>query len=774
MTGTDIKDFRLFLIGVFLIAMVSLCYEIALSFEFAFMFWFYLSFIIIGLAMLGIGIGSVLGYFLKIRYKEFYLDILYYSCIGLGSSIIISLLAAGFLSRNLPISELSLTYFISIFITLGTAVVPFIFSGIILSLGLSYPVKDKRYLSYIYFADLVGAGIGVFLISALLPFSSVEEIMVFCGFLAIFTSFIFAEKIQKGHGAMLIMATIIFAGIFLNISLFTPEPMGGKYLSDAKANGAIVLDTHWTSLSRVDVIEYPDAGLRRFVENGEYPITISTGFAQEKNGNDPRWLMFYGKPKSMLAIGSGGGTELTMALASGVEDITAVEINPFIIDYMMDDMDEFSRGLYQNPKIQVILGDGRTFIQGSNNQYDLIENGVIGSAGLVVPSTAMLTTKDISVYTVEANQEYIRHLSENGVSVTIIYGLLDDFNAIVPEKGITSMLLKQYTTVKEALMREDMDPYKHFMMFRGIEKTSIIKNTEAQSEYTFIFKKELGEEDVNNLITEAEKYGLECLFAPYFEGSLNLEEVISNLPENKDVSPAFDDRPFFYYTDRSFDTAFLGIIAFMFVLTMLLIISPIAAYQKMDPSKQNLAMLLFFLCVGIGYILIEATLIQKLVLFLGRPSYAFQLVLFSMLVFSGIGSMTTGALLKKEVTVPNTLVVILLSITLLVFFYSWMVPEIIKEFIHLNLSTKVMLTVALMAPLAFIMGMPFPLGIRIVSGIRPDNVIWMYGVNSSGSVLASFIGMAVVLTHGMTVALYLGSLVYGTALLSIVFIRRQL
>jgi hypothetical protein len=765
-----------FLSGVFLVSLTVLCFEVALSFELAYIFWFYLSFIVIAVAMFGIGVGSVLGYFIRKRYAQSYFRILHYSALGAGAGMIVSLLVTVTVSKaNLGTdltSEHLLEFIIFSLVILGSSVVPFVFSGMFLSLGLNYPSSEKRFISFIYFADLLGAGIGAFLISALLPLVSVEEVIALCGLVAILASMIFLENVKIKNMAAILPALFVLGVVFAKPVAFSPLPMGGKFLTVALERGATLLDTQWTSVSRVDVIEYQDKGLRRFVENGEYPITISSGnYENLHRGLDPRWAMFYKKPESMLAIGSGGGVELTMALHEGVSKIQAVEINPFIIEYMKNEMTEFSNGLYFNPNIDTVIEDGRTFIHRSNDRYDLIENGVLGSAGLVVPSTSMLTTKDMSVYTVEANQEYIRHLSDQGMAVTVIYGLLDNYNVVDRERGVTAMVLKQYNTVKEALVREGMDPTRHFMMFRYVQRAGNFQDDLAQAEYTFLFKKEVTRADVLELIAVAEEFGLQPLYAPFYEDSLDIEAAISNLPENKDVSWATDNRPFFYFTDKSLGLILLAALAFLFILTFLFIILPIALQQGIRLQGPNLAMIVFFLSIGVGYILIEATLIQKLVLFLGRPSYAFQVVLFSMLIFSGLGSMTTGSFIKREESVKGVLVYLLLIIFILVTFYSGLVQSFVLRFIHLDLPLKILLTMGLISLPAFIMGMPFPLGLRFVSHRDPYHVIWMYGVNSSGSVLASVIGMYVALYSGFSYALLLGGLLYGLALIAILLAR---
>jgi hypothetical protein len=177
------KAFIKFTFGIFLISLASLTFEVALSYEYAFMFWFAVSFIVITIAMFGLGIGSVLGYFHFKRKPESYRESLYSSSIALGLAMTLALAVTAFLSKSGPISEATghgfdPKYGLGILAILAAAVVPFVFSGFILSMGLSYPSENRRRISYIYFADLIGAGIGSFLITAFLPFTGVEKVIL--------------------------------------------------------------------------------------------------------------------------------------------------------------------------------------------------------------------------------------------------------------------------------------------------------------------------------------------------------------------------------------------------------------------------------------------------------------------------------------------------------------------------------------------------------------------------------------------------------------------
>ena len=771
------KAFIKFTFGIFLISLASLTFEVALSYEYAFMFWFAVSFIVITIAMFGLGIGSVLGYFHFKRKPERYHESLYSSSIALGLAMTMALAVTAFLSRSGPISGATgigfdPKYGLGVLAILAAAVVPFVFSGFILSMGLSYPTENRRRISYIYFADLIGAGIGSFLITAFLPFTGVEKVILLCSLLSLLAApmFLKASMIKPGF-----VLSIIFISLLIVLpagNQLMPEPSGDKFLSKLKEKGVEVLHTEWTAVSRVDVVRYREGELIRFIENAEYPITVSHGNPESPGViQDPRYLMFFFKPSSMLAIGSGGGVEVTMALRAGVEKIVGAEINPFVIEYMTNDLHEYSRGIYTRPEVEVYIEDGRTLVHRIKDSFDLIENGVLGSSGLVVPSTSVMAFQDAYVYTIEANIDYWNRMSPEGVTVTIIYGLLDDYNSIDSSRGVTYLLLRQYYTVREALSRIGVDPEKHMMIFRYEQEAGNLQASMAQAEYTFIFKESLTEEKSKTFIREAEKYGLEALYAPYYEDSIDFDYYAKSLPVERDVSPALDDRPFFYFTYKGAPKEMYLFFAFLLLATYLFIIHPIAKKQRLDLTRGSALLLVYFTCLGIGYILVEITLIQKLVLFLGQPRYAFQVVLFSMLVFSGLGSFWTGYAVRRNMHQCLGKVLILTVLGIGAAFY--LLPKLIYEMMHLEIWVKVLLSILFLAPLAFVMGMPFPLGLRLVSAMRKEYVIWMFGLNASGSVLGSVMAMMVAMSMGFSSVLALGAGVYLIGLTSMFLLGRR-
>ncbi|MFQ5975304.1 MAG: hypothetical protein ACE5J5_03190 [Candidatus Hydrothermarchaeales archaeon] len=775
------RGFKNILTGIFFIALATLTYEVALSYVFAYIFWFDTSIAILSTAMFGLGIGGVLGYFITKRKPNRYYEALQYSSFISGVMLFLSfyLITKG---SQIKISTLFSPTTRSVFQRLGlnlievfpliyfslSASLPFIFAGIVLSMGLNYPSEDKRVISYIYFSSLVGAGIGSFSITGLLSLYTIEEIMIISSVLILLSSLSFQEKIKSKQTILPAVTVLLVILIFSSFpASFSPEVSEYKHLAKQKEKGAEIIASKWDPVSRIDAISKDNRVW--LVENGVTPVEVSRGDTKASYlREDPRYLMFEihdPAPQNMLAIGSGGGIELTMALNASVKNIKALEINPQVVKYMTNDFAEFSNRLYYNPAIETIIEDGRTYVHRSTEKFDLIENGVVGGAGLVVPSSRMLNFMYVYVFTEEANIDYWNHLNEDGVIHTIIYVLLDEHNTVDADRGVSYHLLRQYNTVKAALEKEGVDPGKHMMIFQFHPDGGPRKDA-YQGEYTFIFKRELTRERVNDLIERARKYELKPAYAPYYSSSIDLEKYSQEIPKERSVSSATDDKPFFYHTERAAPQVLNQLILIFGVLTFLFMILPIMVEKRFHlQHTSNYFLLLYFLCLGVGFMLIEVVLIQKLTLFLGRPAYAFQIVLFSILIFSGIGSFLTGSL--QDTKLSKTTPIIVFTTFLLVLGYVFLTPRMIEGYMHHTIIPKIVLSIAFIAPLALIMGMPFPTGLRITSLFSKDDVVWMFALNGSGSVLGSLVGMLIAFNHGYSYSLLVGGIVYLLAFLSI-------
>jgi MFS family permease len=198
------------------------------------------------------------------------------------------------------------------------------------------------------------------------------------------------------------------------------------------------------------------------------------------------------------------------------------------------------------------------------------------------------------------------------------------------------------------------------------------------------------------------------------------------------------------------------------IMTLLFLVLPVAIKRKFRFESTFSVMLLpYFLLLGTGYILIQAVSIQRLTLFLGQPAYAFQVILFSMLVFSGTGSFVTGRFSNEKKMVTMALVGLLMVAVI----YTFALSPLIHALMPHSIPSKIVLSILLLSPLYFFMGMPFPLGLRMISRYAEKDVVWMYAVNGGGSVIGSIIGMILAFSFGFSHAFLAGVLIYGGAFL---------
>jgi hypothetical protein len=250
-----------------------------------------------------------------------------------------------------------------------------------------------------------------------------------------------------------------------------------------------------------------------------------------------------------------------------------------------------------------------------------------------------------------------------------------------------------------------------------------------------------------------------------------------------DVSPVSDDRPFFFYTVQPRDLwSFLmrgtegsaadykinravpllyGLMAVSLAATVLILLLPRMILGSRLPSDAGtLRFLLYFAAIGVGYILIQVALIQKFVLFLGHPIYALWVIIFSMLVSSGIGSFWSRRWITNLRSWRNTL----LGIFVLVVVVALVTTPVTRALVGLPLGVKIVITVAGIAPLAFLMGMPFPAGLSLISKLSQESVRWAWALNASSSVLGSASAIFIAIYAGLKATMIAGGLCYLLAL----------
>ena len=260
-----------------------------------------------------------------------------------------------------------------------------------------------------------------------------------------------------------------------------------------------------------------------------------------------------------------------------------------------------------------------------------------------------------------------------------------------------------------------------------------------------------------------------------------------------DVSPVTDDRPFFFYTVQPSDLwnyvrnashasadykvnravpMLFGVFGVSIVATLLILVLPRLLLGSRLPSDRSvLSFLWYFLFIGAGYILIQVALIQKFVLFLGHPTYALTVIIFSMLVASGLGSFFSRPLIAEQI---DRLRWILPAVALLIALLAFVAAPLTAALVGLPLGVKMLITVLLIAPAAFLMGMPFPTGLRVLEQVHHESVRWAWSLNAASSVLGSATAIFLAIYIGLRSTLVVGGLFYLGALFAFLIARPRL
>jgi hypothetical protein len=393
------------------------------------------------------------------------------------------------------------------------------------------------------------------------------------------------------------------------------------------------------------------------------------------------------------------------------------------------------------------------------------------------------TLTENNLYTVEAFEDYVNHLTDDGVlTMTRWYFEPPD------------QLLRLISLTRQMMTELGIDnPGRHIMLVRDAWSDG------DRSPATFIFKKsEFTDGEVAVIESAAKAGGFRLLYTPLTRPDNVFTQMIE-APNpatvwdsfETNVEPTWDNNPFFFNSIRVSNLGRLlkggggewqktnlgtfvlvGLLVITAVLVLLFILGPLVlvrrrAFKASSPNRMSA--LLYFACLGAGFIIVEIAMIQKFILFLGHPVYALAVVLFSLLTFSAIGSYLSGRFVED--LLPKTVTRILLVVVGLVLVYILVLPPIFYGLVHLALPLRIAIAVVLMAPLAMVMGMPMPTGIRMLARRSPEIIPWAWGVNGATSVMGSVAALVIAILTGFNQALIVGSVLY---LIAIAFAGRGL
>lgn len=765
--------------GVFFIALTTLSWEILLTRIFSATMYYHFVFISISLAMLGFGCSGVIVFlFPRFFSREKCMDHLTYSSLLFSLTLVIAILSYLQVdSRFEPsMSTLFILFKIFFFIFL-----PYFFSGLTITLAIKHYANN---VTTLYCYDLVGAGLGCSFIIVMLYLYDGISLVFFLSLLAALSSWLFTRgsltTTPKKISSLVVLSTLCAFACNAHVYRFakiqhvqgTPQneilfeqwnPVNRVTASRSKIGQHKALTIHYDSTDQSTMIAFDgDSEKVSFLNN-----YLKSFYYQIKKDAD------------VLTIGVGGGQDVLNAHINGHKRITAVEINPAIAKLNKETFRDFNGNLFHQPGIELIVDDGRNFIRHINKRFDIIQLGNVTSG--VASASGAFTFVENSLYTVEAFKDYYHNLKEDGVLwfSQWRFGHRDQFFAI----------FRILTGVTKAL--EEMgvkNPENCIIVIEGAYRPQWRQAIILTKKKPFLAK------EIRQIDNLRKKMNLVWLCHPArkinnklndFQFALNKQAFFDHYPFR--IDPSTDDSPFFFnflkpkhYIGKLPQTKtyfiypvfmFKSLFIIIFVLVMLTIILPLLLlHRKLEDGKYpyfRFGYLFYFSCLGLGFMLVEIPLIQKFILFLGQPVYAIAVILSTLLAFSGMGSLLAGNFSQDKVHLILPIILLMLCFMLMVYIVG--LPQVFNTFLGSPLWIRRILSVLLMLPLGIMMGMTFPLGIRLLNQDGPTMIPWVWGVNGLFSVMGSVIAWGLSLNFGYTTTLWTSSTIYGCAAIAMIY-----
>lgn len=740
--------------------MSGLVLEVAITRIFSAAIWYHYAFVAVSVALLGLGAsGLVVQYGLR-RIKGNWAENL---------AIVSALAVVAFIPVTLYVMHglASQTAYLPLFMFLFT--VPFFLIGIIISAAFN---AFAAVAGKLYAADLIGASAGALLVVLFLIMTGGEGATLIVGVIAAITATIFARITKNAKKTIVSLAFVGFAVSLLFVNYNTQifaiptDPTALKdlpiYLREHP--GSKIVKTQWNSFSRIDVVEggNGDEGLaaKIFIDGGAGTNIVSWDGDVESRQELATWMHYLPykmmEDPKVLVIGSGGGRDVVAALVGGSKDVTSVEINPIIFETVTSYGDK-AGNVYTHEYVRAHVEEGRSFITRTPEKYDIIYIPFVDTWASV--SSGGLGVSENFLYTIEGFEQYYDHLEDRGKIVTVRW-LID-----------TPRFVSTYVKLLEGNGVPQSEVYKHLIVV-----TADSYEQDPSGTMVVFSKSPFAAEEVEFFSSSFAQYGYKPILIPgqimrepyaqLLTGKIGLEQF-QDLFQTK-AYHVTDDSPYFLSYEKPVPTVMQNLLDVSIAIAIAFLFIPFGWLWRMKKNnsveKHQLrltSIVPYFAALGMGFILIELALLQKLILLLGNPTTTFAILLFTLLISSGSGSLLSSRIIRSG---TKNLILIIAGIVALGTIYVILLQPMIYSVIGEPFEVKAAVSIAILAPIGLLMGMPLPTGMRLLKTHRPEYIPWMWAVNGAFSVLGAVLAVILGIMYGATVAMMLGISVYLIAI----------
>ncbi len=789
-TRSEIPE-KTLLAGLALTSFAALLLELALTRLFSVVLFYHFAFLAISIALLGLGAGGVFAYLLKARLAG--TDTRTLAALLCMTNAVVVLIVLEIVLHTRVALQVSWANFGRLTTLYLAAAVPFFLTGLFFAVVFA---RETRRIPRLYGADLCGGALACLAVVPLLNWVGGPNVVLVAGTAMAVAGTIWAEsRSLRRNAALLALALAVLIGANYSGRLIDVVYAKGMFRDPSWVEFA-----RWNALSRVEVDRQGqakaiviDADASTYIMNADVAQWHNTAWEDDLMSAPPALANVLRPHGEFAIIGPGGGVDVLRAVANGSPSVTGIEINPIIATTIMRGRyADYSQHLYDRPDVHIHVTDGRSYLRSTPQKFDVVQMTLVDTWASTAAGAFALSENNL--YTVEAFREYFDHLKPDGMIAITRWEFRHPREA-----------LRIVAVAMEALHRMGVaNPARNFIVAcqgslneDGIPVVVLAKKTPFTA---------AEEAAVNNHLDDFPQ--LNPLYLPSDAGENPFSDLIaSNDPYAfargyaYNVSPVTDNAPFFFFTlkpeqilgEKGLRSGIdwkvnLGVLVLLLVLVIslaavlvFLILPLIFRSRPRGPhARQSPLPLLYFIAVGLGYIMVEIAFIQRFVLFLGHPTYALTVVIFLLMISSGAGSLFSRLWLPRTESCWIPLVLVIVTLLADVLF----LPNRLAALVGMDFGYRLLISAVLLIPLGFVMGMPFPTGLRALAalpspefpsgdGASDNSVEWAWAMNAAASVLGSVLAMVIAIQFGLTVTLTCGAAAYLLALLLMPALRTR-
>ena len=792
--------------SIALVSASALAYEVLLMRLFSIIQWHHFAYMMISLALLGYGISGV---FLTLLQRPL---LRHFAASYIVNLALFGITATGsfLLAQHIPFNAEELLWdpwqSVWLLCTYLLLTVPFFFAANAIGLSLIY---YRARLSRIYAADLLGAGLGSIGILLLLFVVPPLQALTLLGLLGIGAALLATRELQQGLAGIwllpLALGLLLLPGNWNTLEMSPYKSLAQTLL----IRDSHIIAQHSSPLGLLSVVESPTIPLRHAPglslnattepppQLGVFTDGDGLSVISRYDGNRQTLahldqltsaLPYHLLPvKRALILGAGGGGDVLQARYHDTAIIDAVELNPQFARLVSEDYADFAGHIYQAPGVTLHVAEARSFANGSQGDYDLIQVSLLDSFS--ASASGQYALSENHLYTTEALAEFMQQLAQGGfVSITRWIKL--------PPRDT----LKLFATAIAALRASGSNaPGQQLILIRGWQtSTLLIKNGRVSPEEIEHVRKFCAARSFDvayypGMIRDESNRFNRLQQAWFYDAAMALlgddpEGFLQNYKFN--LYPASDEQPYFFHFFKwqtlpeilqlrtrggapLANTGYLVLVATLaqaIIASLLLILLPIWIYHRRTKSASrhvsHSKVVGYFFILGLAFLFIEIAFIQKLLLFLHHPLYAVAVVLSSFLVFSGLGSAWLGHLQARGTAGDGSRLLsrAVIAIVVLGTVYLLSLGNLLGQLTTLPDIARILISITLIAPLAFCMGMPFPLGLSRLAENAPDMIPWAWAINGCASVISAVLATLLAIHLGFSTVIAVALVLYALTL----------